>query len=293
MIDHPRIAIYSTLLNRLVTATDSIEFMTFPGGEPHVKLSPVAVQRIRREEAIVIDCRPQSFLDLGYLILLVHTLASVASHTALHLLMPYVPGARQDRDDPFTAGIITSMINDLWLESVRIYDPHSLVIVEHLENVVVSEPDLHPDMHSTYVAIVAPDEGSHARSARMAERIGLTADDIVYCSKKRDSVTGELSGFQLDTRNLPVGHYLLFDDICDGGGTFIGVYDTIAERYGELYDELPDIDLFVTHGIFSKGTDQLLSKFDTIYSTTSWLSHDALTAKAVKPILIHEREILR
>lgn len=292
MISHPRIAIYNQTLNRLITAPDTIEFMTFPGGEPHVKLSPLAAARIKREEVITIDCRPQSFLDLGYLMLLVNAINTIAPMTDLHLLMPYMPGARQDRSEPFTAAVIAGLINDLWFERVRIYDPHSPVIVRHLSNVVVSEPDLHPDMHGAYVAVIAPDEGSQNRAIRMAQRVGLTEDDVVYCSKKRDPVTGALSGFALDTIDLPRGRYLLFDDICDGGGTFIGVYRTISVRYHELYGCLPDIDLFVTHGIFSKGTKDLLSIFTRIYSTTSWLSHDLLITLGVIPIRIHEQEKL-
>lgn len=292
MISHPRIAIYDLPWMNPLILDSSIEFMTFPGGEPHVKLSPAAAAQIRREDAVLIDCRPQSFLDLGYLMLLADTIRRIAPFTELHLLMPYVPGARQDRGEPFTALVFADLINNLWFETIRIYDPHSPVIVEYLEGVVVSEPDLHPYMHGSYAAVIAPDEGSKVRATRMAIRVGLTENDVVYCSKKRDPVNGTLSGFALDTFDLPRGRYLLFDDICDGGGTFLGVYDTIAERYAELYNALPEIDLFVTHGIFSKGTHDLLLKFNRIYSTTSWRSYHELYDLIVTPIRIHEQEKL-
>jgi len=42
------------------------------------------------------------------------------------------------------------------------------------------------------------------------------------------------------------------DDICDGGRTFIESAGLLREAYPEA-----DIHLYVSHGIFSKGTDVL------------------------------------
>jgi len=61
---------------------------------------------------------------------------------------------------------------------------------------------------------------------------------------------------------LPI---LIMDDICDGGATFI------AESM-ILRDIFPDkkLELFVYHGIFSKGIDVVANNFDRIYMTNSY-----------------------
>jgi ribose-phosphate pyrophosphokinase len=55
---------------------------------------------------------------------------------------------------------------------------------------------------------------------------------------------------------------LLVDDICDAGGTFLGL-QTILEGHGATSD------LFVTHGLFSAGTKALRRSFRTLYATDS------------------------
>jgi ribose-phosphate pyrophosphokinase len=52
------------------------------------------------------------------------------------------------------------------------------------------------------------------------------------------------------------------DDICDGGRTFIEISKALDGYQGELY-------LFVTHGIFSKGFEELFKHFTKIYTTNS------------------------
>lgn len=51
-------------------------------------------------------------------------------------------------------------------------------------------------------------------------------------------------------------------DICDGGGTFIGIADAMKD-YGL------SLGLYVTHGIFSKGFSDLSARFPMIYSSNS------------------------
>jgi ribose-phosphate pyrophosphokinase len=60
---------------------------------------------------------------------------------------------------------------------------------------------------------------------------------------------------------------LIVDDICDGGGTFIGLAAELKNKNaGKLY-------LAVSHGIFSKGFDSLKC-FDKIFTTNSFKDFD-------------------
>ena len=53
--------------------------------------------------------------------------------------------------------------------------------------------------------------------------------------------------------------FLIVDDICDGGRTFLEAAKILKEETtGKLF-------LYVTHGIFSKGIDELLEHYEHIY----------------------------
>jgi len=79
------------------------------------------------------------------------------------------------------------------------------------------------------------------------------------CEKKRNLETGSLSGFVVP-QDLGGRPTLIIDDICDGGGTFMGIAQ-------EVY-ALP-LGLYVTHGIFSRGFDKLKECFTRIYASDS------------------------
>lgn len=96
--------------------------------------------------------------------------------------------------------------------------------------------------------------------------------DVLHAEKERDPKTGKLSGFLVPERKeFKSNSVLIVDDICDGGGTFLGLAP-------ELYDL--DLYLYVTHGIFSKGLTDLSKSFKHIYTTDSFnhgLNHESLT----------------
>ena len=86
---------------------------------------------------------------------------------------------------------------------------------------------------------------------------------VVECSKSRDVKTGQLSGFKVYADDLGGADCIIVDDICDAGGTFMGLAMELKKKNaGKLY-------LAVSHGIFSKGIDDLTKYFDKIFTTDS------------------------
>ena len=76
--------------------------------------------------------------------------------------------------------------------------------------------------------------------------------------------TGKLEGFQVYEEDLKGKTCLIVDDICDGGGTFLGMAKALkAKHAGTLY-------LAVSHGIFSKNLKALKQTFKAIYTTNSF-----------------------
>jgi ribose-phosphate pyrophosphokinase len=104
-----------------------------------------------------------------------------------------------------------------------------------------------------YSGIIAPDKGSVDRASAVARDLGLP---VYFGEKTRDVETGRLTGFIFP--DVHVGHrYLVVDDICDGGGTFIGL---AADAPHDVF-----LDLYVTHGLFTKGTEALSKSFGRLY----------------------------
>jgi ribose-phosphate pyrophosphokinase len=63
--------------------------------------------------------------------------------------------------------------------------------------------------------------------------------------------------------------YIIIDDICDGGRTFVELAKAIkaGRPTAKIY-------LIVTHGIFSAGYDQLSEYVDRVYTTNSYKDID-------------------
>lgn len=181
----------------------------------------------------------------------------------LELVLPYIPGARQDRINPTgdvlnTAAWVAQVINAGEFRNIKVLDPHSDIIANLLYNVDVLETGWVLENHwKGYTGIIAPDKGAKNRAESAAQALGK---EVTYGTKVRDVSTGKLSGFAIDL--APGGHYLVVDDICDGGGTFLGLGEKIKEAGCFA-------DLYVTHGIFSKGVAPLHKFYKNVFTTDS------------------------
>lgn len=196
-----------------------------------------------------------------------------------NLVLPYIPGARQDRINPtgdqlFAAKSFAEMINNRQFEKVLVLDPHSPVAPELIKNSVEYPlTEVASRIWHGYTGIIAPDKGAKARAEIFAAAMGKP---IYYASKSRDVSTGRLSGFEVD---IPAGgHYLVVDDICDGGGTFVGLGEKIIEAGAYA-------DLYVTHGIFAKGTRTLSNYYKNIYTTDSLRQTEHSLGVTVIPVV--------
>ena len=125
------------------------------------------------------------------------------------------------------------------------------------------------------INVLFPDEGAAFRYSIPNEifgSVGTIKINKLFAKKKRNAETGEFLGFEVPdsiefVSDAPI---LIVDDICDGGGTFNGVFDELVKN-GSLLgpDKDTRVSLFVTHGIFSKGFNELEKRFFRIYTTSS------------------------
>jgi ribose-phosphate pyrophosphokinase len=243
---------------------------TFPAGEAHTKQTEG--RELQAVEIAVFQPEPDSVHDdlfqLAMWTEVVHNARVKGRRPKSVLIMPYVPGARADRGVPFGLDVYATFINGLLIDQIIIFDPHSEVAPELLkghENLtVVYSDELFDQSHmravlNGYTGIIAPDKGAALRAKQVAGVAGLP---VFTATKERDEATGKLSNFQID---LPdEGTYLIVDDICDGGGTFLGLLAASGKGMGM-------VDLYVSHGVFSKDALKNLSdKFEFIFTTNSY-----------------------
>lgn len=245
---------------------DDLQFLSFPGGERHVRLPASALDCSDR--CWTLTAHLYSAEGVMDLLLLTDALRRAAPAGAeLHLVMPYVPYARQDRvalpGEPLSAAVFCRLVNSLDFLSVTIADPHSDVVPALLERVRVQPAadavrQLRGEAlaHLPGLALIAPDAGARKRVEQVGKALGLP---VAYAGKTRDPATGRLSGAEVQGE-LPDLPLLIVDDICDGGGTFVALAQVLRERTRQpLY-------LYVTHGLFTKGLAPLQAHFDGIFA---------------------------
>jgi ribose-phosphate pyrophosphokinase len=276
----PRITVYDEFL-RNAYDPDMMEFLTFHGGEPHVKIHGDRTWLTQNKNPRVIDARLTSYNDLGYLHALVNVMGDVSMH---ELLVPYFPGSRQDHNDrPQTARLYADQFLSMGFKTITTIDPHSDVCVALADANVW---DWTPQGLPVYTHVVAPDAGAQHRTEKFAAKMGIK--NVIQALKTRDQETGRLSGFQVlaaPSESVRM-NILVFDDIIDGGGTFI----PLAEELNRLFPNA-GLDIFATHGIFSAGTAVLRTQYKKIFSSTSFRTSAELTRLGVTPLRIHTQEV--
>ena len=172
----------------------------------------------------------------------------------VHLIMPYVPNARQDRvksiTDVFTLKYFAEFINNMCFSTVTVLDPHSSVSEALFNNIIIENPNKY--LNKVFLALYElpenkgktdilmafyPDEGAMKRYS------GLTLLPYAFGIKRRDWSTGKIEGLDVAGKtNLIEGrNVLIIDDISSRGGTF---YHS-AKKLKELGAN--HIYLYITH----------------------------------------------
>lgn len=292
-------------LTDLDSSDIKFEVSRFPDGQQQVKIIPFEFIyypeghtyftrhsnnfKISKEISVQIKSRLNNFKDLELIICATKSLRELGVKE-IHLYAPYFLGSRSDRkfeegSNNYLKDVICPIINSLNFESVTVLDPHSDVLEACLNN--FKKVDNHALVKwalNTYqfdnkkksgsyyqdFVLVSPDAGANKKIFKLAEQIGYRGD-IITCSKSRDE-NGKLSKVKVPWKNianLENTDLIIIDDICDGGATFINIAKYIKENTSTI--KLGKIYLIITHGIFSKGFEELNKYFDGIYCTNSYV----------------------
>lgn len=235
------------------------EKFTYPDGQPNIKLKT----EIDRKDGVNIACRIRNPSELFDLLMVADIINRQSYVNELAIL--YLMAGRTDRvlsfDQPFTLKIVADMINTVKAKTVVIVEPHSERTIDLISNSEGRYPNVSNMKMKHGYSIATPDEGA-------AGRYGCKP--YIECSKERNPETGKLSNFKVDktgyfTAGSPI---LLCDDLCDGGGTFLGIHEKLKElNPGE-------IELMVTHAIQEEGIRKVAKIYDKVRITNSYKDWD-------------------
>lgn len=181
----------------------------------------------------------------------------------------FLPNARYDRHmfkgDSAALKAFANLVNAMGFDAVCALDPHSNVaenLFKCFQSMKQKDVAVHFASDPRIDFLVAPDAGAAKKIAETAKEVDKP---YITMSKVRNLKTGEITGMRiLDDVDLTDKTVMILDDICDGGRTFIEAAKHLREAGAKR------VELYITHGIFSKDVENLLDNgIDHIYTTNS------------------------
>lgn len=217
-----------------------------------------------------VTTRINSYEDLIY----VRSIAEARQEPyTIDLFIPCLFGQRSDRrfkpNQSFDLKVIAEIINNGKFRRVDILDPHSDVALSLIDRSVRVGPEEYVketlyDIDKAFLShdadkltLVAPDAGAYKKVFHMAQEFDTS---LVAAVKHR------FEGGQLHLEvigNVKGKDCLIVDDLADGGRTFVDLAKALKELGAR------DVFLYVSHGYFNKGFDELKKYIRHIYCTNS------------------------
>lgn len=244
-----------------------IDYFLFSGGELQIKLPQDLTT-----ERVILTWKPTDASELVFLALAVNALKHMGI-TDIDLDVLYLPYARQDRvcstGEAHSLEVVCKFLNDLDVSAIRLWDVHN---DEETTRLLPNNYIWHWEVQDIFarhkildnfdlynLILCAPDGGGVLRVNQIVDRFNLSHP--VFLEKNRNSETGQIDSLEYGeyNRSVDTADVMIVDDICDGGATFIEAAELLKHKGADkLY-------LYITHGIFSKGLDELLEHFEHIY----------------------------
>ena len=273
-----------------------VVFGKFPNGETY---ADVEVSRVKKNESNSIYLRFEDDTDIFHLMCVKDFVDDNAYDVPCHLIMPYVPYSRMDRQEEkrlFTLKTFAKFINSMNFSSVVVLEPHSEVTPALINRVKVvnksanlaliamrdvlglsgsawlheawSNEDftlrgLFRKAREAGVYLVYPDAGAEKRYSKQ-----IAYDKVLTCSKHRDFNTGNIDSLVVNgadnAQDCKIA--IIVDDLCSKGTTF----KFTAEKLREVTNVLTVV-LCVTHceKTFYNGDLLTGDSVDYIYTTDS------------------------
>jgi len=273
-------------MNVKITADDNTEIKYthsfFPAGEEYVRVDSINEAKNAKKFRVTLLSADSSTIIKACL--LADALKFLNTEALVLAVVTYLPYGRQDRvcqcGESFSLKLFAEIM-EMRFDEVVTLDRHSemsglvfskirLMEYDIDDNYILLNKDstknvkMLDEINKTDHVIISPDKGAIKRSEALFEK--TCAKDLVYLDKVREggSIHLEFSNFISAKTNIDViknnNNFVVSDDICDGGGTFMGL-----SKFIKAINPDAKLTLIVSHGIFSAGVNRLLSEYDRIF----------------------------
>lgn len=232
-----------------------IKESTWGGGELNIELVVINLS-ISLEVTKIYLMWEENSRDIERLIIIDEILSRNSIN--YELIIPYMPYSRQDRPEGDlgcnSLYAMSKVINSLSHSKLMTYDIHNIATLNYFRDAEnISKIDIirsSSGLMNRFDCFISPDAGAYKEAISIGDRYNKP----VYCAnKKRDS-----EGVSIEFNHVIVGgRALVIDDICDGGRTFIELGKKIKVNC---------LDLYVTHGLFTRGLQELRKYYKNIYT---------------------------
>jgi ribose-phosphate pyrophosphokinase len=218
----------------------------FPDGTSQIWKIPEHTIKLYSEARVV--WKFQNEAEFIHLSQLKHLLDSYNIQTFLEIL--YMPYARQDKgvsnNSTFALYPFCKLLKSLNFLQIFILDPHSKTTLELLNAKGYYPSTQITNLYLTekYDTLCYPDKGAVEKYSKKY------IQPFIYADKIRDQLSGNILSIDIvgDCKDKKI---LIVDDICDYGNTFIKLAEQLYKHGAK------DVDLFITHGLFSGGVEMV------------------------------------
>jgi len=239
-----------------------VKFWTFPAGERGVKIEK---QVFETGNWFNVRCAFTGSDDLIDLMMLKDALDNVNfEKKQVRLFLGYMPYARQDRrvdyGEAHSMRVVSRLINSCKFDEVLVDDPHSDVVEALIDNLCIYEQYQAANKVLGGLVqdaiLVAPDAGAAKKIYKFA---ALRNNAVIVAQKERNLTNGKIIRSYIgETEHAMIQNrdVWIIDDICDGGASFIELSKALTGA--------KTLNLYTTHGIYSKGKQVLTDIFDEV-----------------------------
>ena len=230
----------------------------YPDGHKHIVLEGC---EWNKNPEINIIVRIDS-IDILFILLQVGSILSHENIQINELHIIYLLTARCDRrfsmGEAIDLDLVGNSLYNLGAKTYRFYDAHNIPsIFKNLKN-VLNIPVFNYFLGCQYYNVCFPDKGAYDRYSDYISVISLIGDK----HRKPDGISMNLKVKTPVSSSKPI---LVIDDLCDGGGTFNILANSINYQYPDVAKEI-----FVTHAIQKSGIELLAAKYNKVYITNSY-----------------------
>lgn len=246
---------------------NEINLKQFRDGEIKIKIA----ENVRRKNCFFIHDSSLTPADWFLQLVFVNEALKNSSANEVVDVLPYMKFSRQDRKDESRVAVNARVVSDmlsLYANRVITIDTHSSQLPSFyripFDNLYSSRllheylVKNHPGLLENTI-VMSPDAGGTSRAKAFASKLGI--EDIVIGYKLRQKA-GEIHEFKV-VGEVAGQNVLIIDDMVDSGGTLIEAAKSVRAAGAK------NVYAYCTHGLFSKGRDDIGKAIDRFFVTNS------------------------